>query len=413
VKFLLALALWSACGAAVLAQDVAPALGPPRQGGAAPGETALGTGGVPELDILPIYGFKPAQWRAYYDATSLYAAGASGAGQNIAMVECGPPRSLYFFLLGNHFNNTPRQVLVDFPRGGVWFPQIFPALDVEQVIATAPSAAITLYVTAPICTWGNMADAFAAILKDMPAYHYVSVVISYSNSESYFAEVAPTEIGILHATIAKLTAAGATVFADSGVWGAGPPTEDAFGTGQLTVEYPASDPLVVGVGGTSAVTRSAADPLRADELAWGYSGGGVSSLFARPSYQSGAGYASATMRNVPDVAFDADTNTCIEYVVAISTIRPFPSCQGGTFIGDTTFAGLLAVTDQLRAKAGKKPLTNVSAALYAAARVPGNFLPISRGCNDYFCASSAPYNNVTGLGVPDIAKLVKYLVARP
>lgn len=50
--------------------------------------------------------------------------------------------------------------------------------------------------------------------------------------------------------------------------------------------------------------------------------------------------------------------------------------------------------------------------LYSAAKNSGNFVKVTKGCNDYYCASAKEYYNVTGLG-PDVAKIVTALVALP
>lgn len=55
----------------------------------------------------------------------------------------------------------------------------------------------------------------------------------------------------MHDDIQNITAAGGTVFSDSGLWGAGPSPSEALGACEITVDFPASDPNVVGVGGTS------------------------------------------------------------------------------------------------------------------------------------------------------------------
>jgi hypothetical protein len=43
----------------------------------------------------------------------------------------------------------------------------------------------------------------------------------------------------------------------------------------------------------------------------------------------------------------------------------------------------------------------------------GHFVKVTKVCNDYYCASAKEYDNVTGLGVPDVAKIVNALVALP
>jgi hypothetical protein len=58
----------------------------------------------------------------------------------------------------------------------------------------------------------------------------------------------------------------------------------------------------------------------------------------------------------------------------------------------------------------KSPLTGVAPDLYAAAKSPGNFLDITKGTNGFFAAGKG-YDNATGLGVPDVYKLYKTLIA--
>src|SRR5262249_32957068 len=70
------------------------------------------------------------------------------------------------------------------------------------------------------------------------------------------------------------------------------------------VEWPAVSPYVVSVGGTSLLLD--ASNARASETAWSSSGGGLSSYYSIPGWQSGwMGYAA---RGVPDVSYDADPN---------------------------------------------------------------------------------------------------------
>ena len=103
-----------------------------------------------------------------------------------------------------------------------------------------------------------------------------------------------------------------------------------------TVEWPASDPLVTGVGGTYLCTDPTAttnqprtthpSPASAPsaqqsvqhgagaEVAWTFSGGGFSHVFSRPSYQAGrfrpaAPPIPASARGVPDIAFQASAAT--------------------------------------------------------------------------------------------------------
>jgi subtilase family serine protease len=90
------------------------------------------------------------------------------------------------------------------------------------------------------------------------------------------------------------------------------------------VSMPASDPLVLGVGGTTLDAASPAGTYHG-EIAWNAgtsaSGGGYSSLFPRPSYQDGLARAGAT-RGVPDVAANADASTAMAIEYSDGRLRP-------------------------------------------------------------------------------------------
>ena len=130
-----------------------------------------------------------------------------------------------------------------------------------------------------------------------------------------------------------------TVVASSGDTGAisddGPPRQ---------VSMPASDPLVLAVGGT---TLDAARPSGAyqGEMAWNdganASGGGYSGLFPRPSYQDGLARAGAT-RGVPDVAANADRATAMAIEYSDGRLRP----AEGTSASTPLWAGMIALADQ-------------------------------------------------------------------
>jgi subtilase family serine protease len=80
---------------------------------------------------------------------------------------------------------------------------------------------------------------------------------------------------------------------------------------------------------------------------------------------------------------------------------------GGTSASPPTCAGLWALVDQNRRIHGHARLANAAAALYRL-RGDAAFVDITVGANGYFPAR-AGYDNATGLGVPDVNKLVKAL----
>ena len=115
---------------------------------------------------------------------------------------------------------------------------------------------------------------------------------------------------------ATVAAQGVTILASSGDAGSNPNNSIAAGnylaSAPLGVAYPASDPSVTAVGG-STVTFTG-NWAYSGETAWGQttvvgppgpsaSGGGLSSVFAKPSWQTGGSLLAAQgMRCVPDVA---------------------------------------------------------------------------------------------------------------
>ena len=132
-------------------------------------------------------------------------------------------------------------------------------------------------------------------------------------------------------------------------------TDSKVGDGKAHVQYPASDPWVLAVGGTTVGNVSGST---FDEYVWndtftigtfsgsGATGGGISDHFAQPSYQSGAGVPVSlndqhTGRGLPDVAANASPNSGYPIPLASGTPNPFPG--SGTSASAPLWAGLIAV----------------------------------------------------------------------
>src|SRR3954470_16493669 len=124
--------------------------------------------------------------------------------------------------------------------------------------------------------------------------------------------------------MAQAAAQGQTVFASSGDTGGFCPvvSDNGVPAGAPDVNYPASSPYVVSVGGTTLLTN--ADGTYNNEAAWVAGGGGPSLFEYEPEWERDAtpptgatcvDYAACLGRNVPDVAMDSDPNTgAIVYV---------------------------------------------------------------------------------------------------
>ena len=156
-----------------------------------------------------------------------------------------------------------------------------------------------------------------------------------------------------------------------------------------SVEYPASDPYVTGVGGTFlTITPDGAyngetvwNEALGDEYGYGStdytygtgSTGGFSYDFLAPSWQQltvdnyvyqdqGTNYNSDDSRGVPDVALNAaeDTATCIDSTLP----NGGRGAYGGTSVGAPCWAGMVALVDQALAAQDQPPLGYFNPLLY-------------------------------------------------
>ena len=205
----------------------------------------------------------------------------------------------------------------------------------------------------------------------------------------------------MHQAFADAAQLGVSVFAASG----DDLATDGEKDGKAHVDYPASDPLVIGCGGTRITAP--ANAIR-DEVVWksngGGTGGGVSSLFAKPAYQAHVTVPKAPTskggRGVPDVAGGADPDSGYRIVVSSKV-----GLIGGTSAVAPLWAGIVAGLNAGRAA----PLGDLHATLYGAA---GAFRDVIHGDNKsgtvgYSAAKG--WDPCTGLGSPIGDKLRKAL----
>ena len=264
--------------------------------------------------------------------------------------------------------------------------------DIEAILAAAPMARQIVYI-APNTSGGQDA-AYARLATDAQTG---AVQVASSSWGQCEAQLYPPDEQAISQDLQNAVAAGLTFSAASGDNGSAD-CKPATGSSAAAVDYPASDPSTVAVGGTSL--SGAADVQAGYQQAWTSSGGGVSSYFPQPPYQSGAG--TPTGRNVPDVALLADPSTPF---AAVS--RGYYQSVGGTSVASPLFAGLLA---SALSEAGRTTgVGDVHAALYAH---PDAFQQVVAGSNGAFTAH-AGYNDVTGLGAPRFGALAAALSIPP
>jgi subtilase family serine protease len=280
--------------------------------------------------------------------------------------------------------------------------------DTEMVHAIAPGAIldVVLMPADVLSSNADMAAAITHVIQAGVALHAAIISISASGGEHLRTRA---EWAAMNAALQQAREQHVTVVASSGDTGAisddGPPVQ---------VSMPASDPLVLAVGGTTLDEARPAGTYHG-EMAWNdsanASGGGYSGLFTRPSYQDGLARAGAT-RGVPDVAANADRATAMAIEYSDGRLRP----AEGTSAATPLWAGVIALADQ---QAGQH-LGFVNPAIYAIGRSPGYhqaFHDVTIGDNSVLWHSSLiagyhagpGWDPVTGWGSPDAQYLVPLL----
>jgi hypothetical protein len=250
------------------------------------------------------------------------------------------------------------------------------SMDVEWAHSVAPDATIDVEEAAG----GDFASLFAAVAT-ATAKHPAAVSMSWGIGAEFSEETYYDHFCATTTTVCVVSSG------DLGYPGS----------------YPAYNPSVLSVGGTTLTLGS--DGSVTSELDWDQSGGGQSWVEREPSYQGGA--EQSGFRDLPDVSYDADPNTG----VAVYDSLPYLGQSGwwvvgGTSLGAPSWSAILADADQLRAGAGKGPLTaSGDAAQRDVYSLPSSALaPVTSGPDNgscpVGCAPATGYDTITGLGSP-------------
>jgi len=322
-------------------------------------------------------GYKPAQLRGAYGIDQSLQSGYDGRGATVAVVDAYASPTILRDSQTYAKRNDPAH-----PLRSYQFSQSLPAsytlikecgasdwygeetLDVQAAHAMAPAANV-LYVGASSCQNVDLNAAVNTVVDNSLAQ---VVTNSYGNTgETSLADVAGE-----HQTFIQAAAQGISVLFSSGDAG-----DEIANSGSRQVDYEASDPFVTAVGGTSLAVGQNNNYLF--EQGWGTGkstltngqwapvspsyyyggGGGTSRLFKQPSYQKKVVPASISNyfgqgphRAVPDVAMVGDPNT--GFLIGQSQSLPNGSVRyseyrtGGTSLSTPLFAGVVAVSDQVK-----------------------------------------------------------------
>ncbi len=275
------------------------------------------------------------------------------------------------------------------------------ALDTETILATAPAARQRVYVAAN--TSAGASGVYAAMASDAQAGLLTAASTSWGGCEP---DTDPNIAAAVEQSITRLLAAGTTVLAasgDDGAYDCARSDPNPAVAGAPAVDFPASSPWVLAVGGTS-LTGS---PGTWQETAWGPAagtlppvrggGGGTSTRSARPAYQ---GALTGTGRLVPDIASAADPAHGIAIYCTCTPGQPAGwYAGGGTSAAAPAQTGLLV--SMLSGYARTTGIGDIHPALYTH---PGAFRDVTTGANGTYPAAPG-YDQVTGLGSPAWTKL--------
>jgi kumamolisin len=266
-------------------------------------------------------------------------------------------------------------------------------LDIEVAAAVAPGARIIVYFASN--TDQGFIDAIATAIHDS-TYNPSVISISWGSAEVNWTDQA---MSALDAACQSAAALGVSITVASGDNG----SSDGETDGQNHVDFPASSSHVLACGGTNL--QGSGSSITA-ETVWnaqprgGATGGGVSNVFALPTWQAGAGVPKPTNaaggRGVPDVAGDADPAT--GYMIRVDGSN---MVIGGTSAVAPLYAGLLALANQQNGRSAGF----INPILYTA-KAKTAFRDITQGTNGNFAAGTG-WDPCTGLGSPIAPQFMK------
>jgi hypothetical protein len=329
---------------------------------------------------------------AYYGGTAL-----TGAGQSIGLFEFGPYNlsdvQNYFSLVGQPLNVPIVNILLDdvSPVCGAGCDDGEEVIDMEQAISMAPGlSSIIVY------EGNDDVDMFNQMAID-------NIAKQLSCSFGFL----PADPASDEPIFMEFAAQGQNLFVASGDSGAFDANNPVF--------YPADDPYITDVGGTDLTTVSPGGPWQS-EVAWPGSSGGISTNgFAIPSYQvpviNSSNQGSTTLRNLPDVAAEANTDNifcanggCFEGV-------------GGTSLAAPRWAGFMALANE---QADGSPIGFLNPTIYTigqSSSYGSDFHDITSGNNNNGDGTSfnavVGYDLVTGWGSPNGQNLLNALGPAP
>ena len=340
-------------------------------------------------------GLEPGDVISYYNLKPLRDSGLDGSGQTILLPEIDDlPNNDDLEKFAQEFGLPPFGPILNVRRDATWGtpqkPQGETVLDLEILHEVAPAAKLVVYLSAP--DFGHGDRAFDSLVTD----HLGSII---SESLGSCEVDVPSGARNTYAAIQdKAVAMGMAHFVASGDAGA-----YTCGLDQNpAASFPSTLPTVTAVGGTTVFESE--QGIYFKEYAWSSpldqsgGGGGASEFYAAPNYQQNVRLAASNgLREVPDVAADADPSTGFHIV-----FQGKDGQVGGTSAATPLWAATIALVNQDLKRKGLREVGFANPALYWMGEnnsklSPSPFHDVTAGNNLAYDAASG-FDLATGWG---------------
>lgn len=363
------------------------------------------------LKNFGLHCYQPAQLVKAYHLAPLHNIGIDGRGKTIVIVDAfGSPTIANDLHVFDKTFGLPDPPSLTIRQDAGPVPPFDPTnsdmlgwadettLDVEWAHVFAPGAKILLEETPVSETEG--VQGFPEIVKaeNYVIDHHLGDVISQSFGATE--ETFPSKQSLLNLRSAYVNAQEhhVTVLGSSGDNGATDAQLNGTDLYPMRVNsWPSADPLVTSVGGTQLLLDNNGNRL-APDVVWndlntvggGAGGGGVSSVFPRPSFQNEVRNVTGNHRGTPDISLSAAVDGAVVLYYSFNPKNVGYHLVGGTSEASPEFAGIVAMADQV----AHHDLGNINSQLYRLASAPGyltGVVDVTQGNNTF-----GPFTNSDG-----------------
>ncbi|KAJ7513255.1 family S53 protease-like protein [Mycena galericulata] len=280
------------------------------------------------------------------------------------------------------------------------------SLDIEYTVGVATGVPVRFISVGPLNNdvVGGFLDQINALINDTSRPTVLTTSYGFDEEDLTL----PVAQGLCNA-YAQLGALGTSILFASGDGGVG---GNEFECTTFVPTAPSTCPWVTSVGASQTILENFTKN-NFSEIGAAFSSGGFSNYFEAPAYQKGdvdayvanldgaySGLFNTTGRGFPDVSAEGVN---FEIIAGNSTFL-----VSGTSASSPVFASVIALLNDERIAAGKRPLGFLNPLLYSpAGRAALNDVTDGKnpGCSTPGFNATAGWDPVTGLGSPNYAKL--------